>query len=362
MALMKEQPFLMQDPQLKSFVSIIDGYSSAATPKVNTETSPILQSTGAPFTSETTSKPPSLLAARMAKDRLGELSESFGSSSSAAERTLGAQYKRYAAMLGNNINNDIATRGSRELQQATKAANENYAKNFAPFNDKNITGFLNEYKDPSALARRIISPSEALDRNENTRRIMDLLPADKKSALAYAYLERTLDTEGKFDAKTFAKMIGDLGNEQFKTLFPDKAMQKKLLDYGRVRGMSEEALNLMYNPKTGQRNLSSWSYIMNAIKSGAEKGGAIGGPVLGKPIGAALGAVAAPAGLIVGSTGLAKTLTNPETRQKVIERILEKQKAGVTPQAPTQAEKLLSKYAPRILAAQNERNQNGTRQ
>lgn len=356
-SLINDSPFLSNDPVLRSFVSKMRGYAENASPKTKVVESKILQENGTPFASEEVQRGPSLVEANMAKDRLHEIGKTFGQSSSASERLAGGQYKRLAGLLGADIKGGIYSKGSPALQEAYEEATRNFEQNYAPFFDENITGFLNEYKDPSALGRRIVNPSEAMDKQENISRIMNLLPEDKKNALPYAYLSRAINQKNKLRPKTFSKLISSLGDEQFNALFPDAGIRENLQDYVALRGMGSDALDRLYNPQTGAKNQASWTYLLKMAQAGALGGAAIGGVP-----GATAGGIAAPIAAIGGSRILGKAFTNPETRQKVVQRILERQKQAAAPKAASQSEKLLSKYGPRILAAQNERNQNGARQ
>jgi len=338
-------PLLKADKDLRSFMNKAAGYADAANPQAGE----ILDSSGKAIT-----KAPSLAEAKAAKSKLYTAGKSLLQSPLPENQYLGGQYKKLARQLGDDINMSVATTGSKRLQDALSFADSQYAEKFAPHMTKQLFKLLDEDKSAAGLARKIISPSVKKDDYEMIERVQSLLPEKDKNALQYAFLNNARDADGSLDSKKLAALLRELGPRQFNALFKgNEALRQQAQDYGRFRGMSEDALNAMHNPNTGVKNLKSLAYPATAAYTGAKIGAAIG-----HIPGAIIGAIAGPSVVMGGSRMLGKYLSNPQTRDKLLMRMLDQEriKAGGVARESTLG-KVMAMLGPRVLAKKNQGNQ-----
>jgi len=263
------------------------------------------------------SSPVTLKEAQILANKLNSEGRKSLNSSATSDRFTGDLYIKLGNALKDDIKQEVATRGSTELQQALSAADANYKKNFASFLDKDVYKLLGENKSAESIVREIIKPSKAHDKYQRITKIQNLLPEEQKNILGYTYLQPALNREGDLQVKKLNSLLDALGNRQFKALFPDKAVRDELRDVQKLIGMNSEALNRMFNPKTGGRLQGDLSRVKDLVA------GSVSGSLLG-PVGSAvtLGATAAR------NRGMTNNLTNEEFRNAVISEILNKAKNG----------------------------------
>lgn len=263
----------------------------------------LVDNQGNPLVSKTLT--PSITEATMIASKLRTEGKKLKSSSLPEDRSLGSLYKRLGKTLKEDVNKSIEERGSEALKKSHAEAENNYAKNFSSFLDKDVYKFIDQDKDPQKIVREIIKPGAKNDQYSLIQKINDLLPEDKKNLLGYAYLKGAEDKLGNIDPKQLAALVRSLGNRQFKALFPAEKLRQKILDYGNLRGMNESALNVLYNPKTGAQNTQT---IIGGMQ------GALAGT--GNPILAALPSLL--------SRVANKAMTSESVREKIIKRMIEK--------------------------------------
>jgi len=80
----------------------------------------------------------------------------------------------------------------------------------------------------------------------------------------------------------------------------------KLKNYSTLRNMNEKALNLMYNPQNGAKNVK---LLLGGVAAGM--------------------APHTAAGAYLGSVGFNKLMTNPKAREWLVNRMIEKQGQGI---------------------------------
>lgn len=201
-------------------------------------------------------KPPTITEATSMQNMLDDAGKSFSSSANSSDRFIGSMFNRLAYKLKDDIESSIEHTGSPELKAAHQEANENYAQNYSALLTPEMRKLLKESHDPQKIIREIIKPGKANDMYTQIERVNDLFPAKQKHLLGYAYLQGALDQNGKLDPKRLAQFIKNLGPRQMKALYPDKDIRQMLEDFGNLRGMNEEALNSMFNPKTGHKTVA----------------------------------------------------------------------------------------------------------
>lgn len=333
---LKDSPLLQTEPEIRSAMQKMMGYQDP----VKRTPSQILDPQGNP--AAVYEQTPTISEAKMVAGALDAKASQLKKSPLGKDQSLGNLYERLAKLAREDVS-DMINRGSPELQKQFKNAEQNYKDNYSPFLDREVFNLLSPDKEAEAIAREIIKPGKDADKASRIRKIQNLLPEQQRNTIGFAYLRSALDKEGKLDPKKMASLIKNLGPRQFEALFPDPNMRQQLLDFGKLRGMNEEALNLMVNPNTGQRAITPGMLYGTIGQAGAAL--STGNPWL------AGGVLFGPA---AGARGFNKLMTSPGVRQKLVEKMMENQinsQAGRTPLADA-----LSKSIPPSRAAQGEKN------
>jgi hypothetical protein len=206
-----------------------------------------------------------------------------------------------------DINDAIDKADKPNLTDLRDKAMEFYMKEYAPFKEPEIEKFTIRGGDPDILAANFLKRSKLSDRGNLLQKLTSKLSSHDKDLLAYSYFSNAIK-EGELNPSKLNTLYKDLGKKQKNALL-SKEMQKQLGDYSKLVQKNTEPLNIMFNPKTGQRNLSD--YLISALtgSTGAYAGGLTGG---------ILGAIAP--GLI--ARPFTKALTNPAMRERLIERMI----------------------------------------
>jgi len=311
----ENSPLLKTDSAFKNVYRKIAEYKN---PSIKNQ-SVILDKSGKPI-----KKPPTLPTIKEVKLVANTLYSEGGSllrSSAASDRAIGKLYRDLAKKARDDVKRSIENNGSDALKKAFESAETNYKKKFSPFLDKEIYKINNPDFNPESLVRKIIKPGKSNDQYKLIKKVQELLPEKHKNTLGYAFLKSAENKNGEIMPKTLSKNIESLGTRQFKTLFPDEMIRKEILDYGKLRGMNEEALSMMANPKTGARN------VQNLISfGGAGLAGTLGGGILGGAL--SIGSA------ILGAKKFNNWSTSPKVRQQLVKKMIENdllKKDGKTP-------------------------------
>ena len=296
----EDSPLLKTDPAFRSAYNKMLGYVD---PVIEIE-SKILGENKKPLISKTIR--PSIAESKMVANRLESEGRRNLRSPLDSDRATGNLYINLAESLKNDINEGINTRGSPELKKAYRTAETNYSKNFSPFLDKEIYKYLGPEKDAQTIVNEIIKPGTT-DKYKEIQKVQKLLPKDQQNTLGFSYLSKAFDKEGKLNPKQLAQQVNRLGPRQFKALFPDETIRKQIINYGKLRGMNEEALSAMANPKTGWRNKK----LLQGIAAGVVLGHT--DPLIGALIGAAV---------VGGSKYFNHLVTSEKFRQNFVEKMI----------------------------------------
>lgn len=259
----------------------------------------------------------SLKDAQILARKLSENSAKFGASSSSSDRYLAGLFNDLSGALRNDIKSEVSSRGSSALQEALSGANANYREKFSGFLDKDVYKFIQEGKDADAIVREIVKPSKVADKAARIRKIQNLLPKEDRNLMGYSLLEKSITPEGMLDARKVNNLLNQLGDKQFKALFPDEVVRKELKDLQKLYSLNSEALNRMYNPKTGARNVESLGGLKDIVTGIAS--GQIGGPA---------GAATTLGASALHNRNLTNKLTNELFRDEVIRNILNSKNAS----------------------------------
>lgn len=248
-----DSSIIKNDPDFKKLLNKVLDISESKKTDTKTLTSPIFDEFGSPFSEQITkTRSPSILEVKMVADKLSREGERHKKSPTAADRSIGGVYEKISSKLRKDLKEDVGKKGSLDLQEALSVADENYAENFSKFLDKEAYKFLDPEMNSDAIAREIINPGKE-DKFTRIEKIQNLLPEGSEHALGEIYLKGAYDKNGNLNLKELSSRINKLNKKQFEALFPGFETRQQLNDFVKLRGMSEESLSAMFNPKTGAR-------------------------------------------------------------------------------------------------------------
>ena len=294
------------EPDVASIFNKMRNYKNPV--KSEQVTGNILDASGKPIIDETKLTYPSLKEANILKGRLKHYANIAEKSPDAAQRNMASVFNKLSSSLKSDIKNTIDESGANELKEAYQKAEKNYAENFSPFLDKEIYKFTSGNADPETIVQKFITTSPSVDLASKLGKLSGKLDKPSRQTLAYAYLSRALDNEGNLNPAKLSTAIKKIGRNQLKTLVPEKEMRTRLLDYTKLEGMNKEAQNLMFNPKTGQRNTD---LLMTGLLG-----------ALGKLSSGNIAALAAPIATIGVGRQLTKGLTSEGLRNALVKKMI----------------------------------------
>lgn len=294
-------PLMQSDPSMRQVVARLTGIAEPS--KTTTTASAILGPDGKPAAMHTTTQTPSIADVKYIASVLDKEGTRLLKNADSPSRKYGQIYQKLANQLRADLKDTINTKGSPQLRGALEAADANFAENFAPFLDNEIHKYLDPDVAPDTIARDIIQPGQE-DKFSRIEKIQRLMPDNQKNALGIAYLRGALDQEGQIDLNKLVQRLDRLKPKQFEALFPDPKIRQQLQDFTALKRMSNEALNAMFNPKTGQRALGIIP-IAQTFVSGMQAG---------EPL-SALATIAAPA-------ALSHMLNSPLIKESYLEALM----------------------------------------
>jgi len=292
--IIQDQSFLKFEPDSKALLNRLANYESTG----KEVESSILDQSGKPFIEK---QYPTLKESNILAGLLGHKAKEYGASPLPENRNMASIFKDLNRSLKSDIKQEIAASGDPELKDKFLAAENNYKENFSGFLDKDIYKFTNGDKSVDDLISSFIKTGSTTDKAEQIDKLMEKLPKNDQDLVKAAYLSRALkgsEDNRSIDPRALRNLWNDnkLGQNQKKSLFNNKAEREQLDDYSNLVRMNSDALDRMFNPKTGQRNLE----LMAAALAGH-----FGGI-------ATLGTLPAIANIS------AKKLTSPELRSRIV--------------------------------------------
>lgn len=298
---------LKYEPEFKSLLEKLNIYKNPL--KKEKITGKILDKQGRPILNETKTTYPSLEESNLLKAKLNDLSMKYGTSTNMADQGASKIFKELSHALKGDILNSIKNSGSSDLFKAYTTAEENYAKNFSPFLEKEVYKFINGKSDADTIVSSFIKTGKSNDRADLINKLMKSLPEGKKNLLGYGYLQRAIDridangdVRGVLNPSKLKTLLSEnaLGPRQFKALFPDRKTQRSLMDYSSLVGKNSKALKLMQNPENG-------SMSMDILPLISKSSGSLGAKLLGAPI-------------------VRKMLTSEKTRTNLVKKMIKNSK------------------------------------
>jgi len=254
---------LQYEPETKALIQRLKNYKNPV--KSSSSEGLIVDKEGNPIINETNVKYPSLEEANTLAGRLNELSRKFKSSVDSTQRGAGTILGKLGSALKTDIKRSIDKSGSSELKEEFENAEKNYAENYHPFLDKDLLQFTENNRPPEDIVATFLQNSKKSDRVTQLSKLLDRLNEDQKDLVRYSYFSRAL--EGEEDAKTvnpnkLKTLWSSLGDNQKRTLIPNKAERQKFDNFSNLTGSNQAALSLMSNPITGHQ--LSVKYLLKA--------------------------------------------------------------------------------------------------
>lgn len=296
----QDTSIIKHDPEMQSLLRKLGLYENPV--KTETKTGQIVDEYGKPLVNETKTTAPSLQEANLLKSKLYGLSKSHGSSPDPLDRHLSGVFGDLHGALRQDIRDAIEKSGHEGLKTEYSKAEENYAKKFSPFLDKQIYKFINGNADPETLISSFVKTGKSTDRANLINKLTQKLPAKDRNMLGYAYLQRAMDENNVLNPMKLKTLLSknSLGNKQFEALFPDPKFRNALRDYVGLVDMNTKALKLMQNPETGQMNMDILPLISKSPKNFVAK--------------------------LIGAPYVAKKLRSENTRTKLVNKMIKKSK------------------------------------
>jgi len=287
---------LKYEPEMQALLRKLGRYESPV--KSETTVGKIVNERGEPLLKETKFTNPTLEEANLLKGKLNQLANKHGASISPSDRHLSGVFGDLARTLKGDIEGAIENSGNKELKDAYKAAEENYAKKFSPFLDKKIYKFINGNADPETLIQSFVKTGKSSDRANLTKKVTEKLPLEDRNLLGYGYLQRAMDENNVLNPLKLKTLLSknSLGNKQFEALFPNPVLRNELRDYISLIDKNTKGLKLMQNPETGQMNMDILPLISKSPMS-------LGAKMLGAPL-------------------LAKALRSEKTKENIINKMV----------------------------------------
>lgn len=272
---------------------------------------------------------PTLKEASLLKGRLGQLGREFSQSSKAEDRYQGKIFTDLSKSLKEDISNSIEKHGSEELKNTYNKAEKNYRKEFSPFLEKEVYKYANQYgkSDTDLITQAFAKSSRTSDRSNLLKKLVDRLSSEKRHLVAYDYLSKALDQNGTLNPQKLSTLINKLGKRQFEALIPDTEIRKSISNYRDLSKLNNESLNIMFNPKTGQRNSNLLAQLLT--HAGGAALGAFGGEQAQGAPGALAGALAGAVLPGVAARPLVKAMTSEKSREKLVQAMLKNKKLPI---------------------------------
>lgn len=264
------------------------------------------------------------------RGELGDLAHDAYLSNNTALSKVYTELKKAA---DKDINQSIESSNNPELIDLRNDAMDFYKKHYAPFEDPDIMKFTRRGGDTDLLVNAFLKNSRLSDRSKILSKLTSKLTDEERKLLAYSYFSKAI-TDGKLNPLKLKTLYKNLGEKQRKALLGEGDEINQLRDYTDLIEKNTEPLNIMFNPPTGKRGLSQMPWL----------------PVMGSAIGSLMtgslpGGLAAAVLPGLAAKPLVKLLSNPNSREKLIQKMIksrEKQErtpANLAPfvQALTQA-------------------------
>jgi hypothetical protein len=249
--------------------------------------------------------------------------------------------------LRNALEDDIEQATDNEdIHKARTEARDFYRREVVPFMDKDITKFTRGNADPDTLLPFFVRRNQLHERPNLARKLMSKMDENGQRVVQYTWLSSAFNEDGTINPSKLRNLWTKLGPQQKEAIFPNKLIRKEFDNFARLVEMNPQAMQVMFNPPTGQKLAD----ILSSLK-GSGIAATAGGALFGPP-GAAIGALTGSAIPGLASRLITKPLTSEQTRTKLVGKIIKEAKRAASEEktkGQNYAEKLskvLKKSAP----------------
>lgn len=244
----------------------------------------------------------SVKEANIAASKLSRMANQYGQSADPGNRNAARVLGELSRSLKGDVKTEIKNSGNKTLINAFDTAEKNYGENFSDFLEKDLMKFTHGNKSPDDLLTAFLKTGKKTDKADQLEKLMNVIPEKDHDLVRSAYFSRAI--EGPEDMKVvnpnkLRTLWTDLGDNQKKVLIPDAAERRQFDNYVMLVDKNQKAVNLMWNPQTGQVNSSIITAIM------------------------AMHPMMALKDIVVGR-GTSKLLTSEDARKKVVDKIIKR--------------------------------------
>jgi hypothetical protein len=254
---------LQFEPETKNLLKKLNIYKGAV--KQERKVGKLIDEEGNPLIDEVETTSPTLKEANILAGRLNDKGRQFSASTSAAERNAGNVLMSLSKTLKNDIKSEIKQSGSQPLIDSFSSAEKNYQENFSDFLEKDIHQFTHGNKSSDDLVAKFLQTSNTSDKADQLNKLLKTLPEKDHDLIKYSYFSRAI--EGVEDHKVvnpnkLKTLWNKLGDKQKQLLVPNPKERREFDNFALLVQKNPKAVNLMWNPNTGQVNSDIVSAVM----------------------------------------------------------------------------------------------------
>jgi len=289
---------LQFEPEARSLINRLRNYQNPT--RQTQRVGAIVDKAGNPLINETVETLPRLQEANILAGKLNEMANKYGASLTISDRNAARVFGQLATALKTDIRTSVFNSGSKDLINSFRQAERNYANNYSTFLDKDIHKYTVKGEPPENILTTFLKTSNTADKADQLEKLMSKLNPSQQDMVRYSYFSRAL--EGAEDMRVInpnklSTLWNKLGTRQKRVFMPSAAQRREMDNFSRLVGMNQKAVNMMWNPQTGQMNMDAITAIMalHPIKALPE---------------------------IVGARAANRLLTNEGVRNRVVEGIV----------------------------------------
>lgn len=225
-------------------------------------------------------------------------------------------FNRLAESSYADMENAALNSGNPELEKQWLYSNKFYKENAVPLQDRGFTRVTSDNSSSRVMDTVLdpfIKPGARKDQVEAMKILTSRLDEEGMDVARNVYFSPALDPQGNMRPDEFLKFFNQLGPRQKQEFFRGKeGVIDQITKLEQMRKLNPEAFRTMFNPPTGQTNLSlkTLSMLSAAVATGFKIGG---------PLGASLAVPAVSAA----SNGINKLMTSPKFRESLVKSLLE---------------------------------------
>jgi hypothetical protein len=222
---------LKSEPDVAALFKKLQNYKDNAVTETKNVGS-IIDAQGNPLIDQTTKNYPTLEEAGLLKGKLNSYAKIASKSPDMGERAKAGVYGNLAGALRNDINSAIEKSGNQDLKSKYNAAEQFFAKQYAPFLDKDVYKYIKGNGTSDTIVKNFVKTGGDTDKAVTALKVSQLSPSIGR-LLTGSYLSSSMDSTGHIAGDQIAKKIDALGPNQLDALAPNASDKQQLLDYSR---------------------------------------------------------------------------------------------------------------------------------